>query len=362
MKTVAQILAEMEGAKPAGSAKRPADQFNGEPAPAPVGVAPAGPLELGDARANRPLDKAQNPQELVAAPVTGDNVQVDGESVPVDPNQHWDEFEDELEKGVQAKPMAESAHLVKFSKEDFGAIFENSGLSDEFVTKAMTVFEATVNDRIKKEVARLNEAANTYFTSQLKGLSERMIKENHENQSKYLDYVVTEWVKENEIAIQTGRRQVIAESLLEGIREVFIKHNVDVPAEKEDLVEGMEKELATLKAQLNESIDKNTTMLKMLKEAAKDVEILNFTRGMSAVKADRVKELAESIEFTKPTEFREKLAVLSEGLVAPAKKGNDGTSLIVEDNGKAVKETVTPSYEIPEMDRYLKTSAFLQRK
>lgn len=360
MKSVIEFLSEMDSM---AQHKRPADQYgNGEPAPAPVGVAPAGPVNTGDAHANRPLD--QNVGEPVNPP-QGSSQPVDGEKIPMDPNLHWDEFQAQLQAGaVQAKPMSEDKHMVKFSKDDFGSLFTDAGLSEEFMTKAITIFEAAVNARIKKEVARLNETANNYFTDQLKALSDKLVSENTENQAKYLDYVVTEWVAENKIAIESAKKVQLAESLLEGMKSIFVEHNVDVPTNKVNMVESLEQQVAELKGQLDESISKNADMLKMLKEAARDVEILNFTRGMSLVKADKVKELAESIEFTKPSEFRQKLTVLSENLTATAPKKGDGNSLIVEDNGKPGKEekNLNEGHQIPEMAQYLTVSNLIKRK
>ncbi len=361
MKSIHQILVEME----ADMAKhnRPADQHNAEPAPAPVQVAPSGPLNLGDPHANRPLDEPQN-GEAVNRP-QGSSQPVDGEKVPLDPNAVVPDEVNAIEKKNETiTPMSEAAHLVKFKKDDFGTLFADAGLSEEFIAKAMTIFEASVNGRIKKEVARLNSAANGYFTEQVKMLTAKMLKENDEKQSKYLDYVVTEWVKENKLAIENGMKVQLAEAFLSGMKNLFLEHNVEIPANKTNLVEELVGKVSELETKLNESMEKNIDLTKMLREAARDVEILDFTRGMTVVRADKIKSLAESIEFTKPEEFKAKLKSLDENFNVSNKnpKGTEA-ALITEDNGRvAVEPTAAPSYEVPEMNQYMKVSGILRRK
>ena len=47
----------------------------------------------------------------------------------------------------------------------------------------------------------------------------------------YLDYVVGEWMKENELAIERGLKGEIAEDFITGLKSLFEEHYIDVPDE-----------------------------------------------------------------------------------------------------------------------------------
>jgi len=366
-KSIAEVLAEMESAH----ANRPADNTSaGEPASA-VAADPATTLGGGDAHANRPADQSGNGE--VSDRPQGSSVPPSGTATPMDPNgipaptgpvdvnQKWDEL---MSLMMSFKPMNESEYSIKFNKNDFGSLFESEGISSEFGDKALTIFESAVNSRIKSEIVRINETANSYFTEQAKELEARIVSENDERIDAYLNYVVEQWVKDNQIAIESGFKVSIAENVLTGIKALFTENFVEIPETKADLVEELVGKVTSYEAALAEAIKTNNDLKKNLAESTKANVISGFVQGMTAVKADKIKSLAESVEFTNSSEFITKLKTLSENYSDKKSTKSGDSGLIVEDNGKVVVENA-PAFtnsEIPEMARFVQATQMYSPK
>jgi len=58
-----------------------------------------------------------------------------------------------------------------------------------------------------------------------------------EKVDSYLSYVVEEWMKENQIALERGIKGEIAEDFISGLKKLFEDHYIDVPDEKYNVLE-----------------------------------------------------------------------------------------------------------------------------
>lgn len=339
MKNIHDILKDielMEGLD--AHANRPADVVGlGDPAPTPVpALDGTQSVDTGDSHANRPADVVG----------VGDP--------PVDGQGTKKKKPDAVDTMT---PMSEADNLVKINRDEFTSLFAEGEMSPEFTEKCLTLIESTVNVLVKNHIAKLNSTANGYFTEQVEKVKTSLIKENEEKTSKYMDFAVTKWLKENALAIENGMKVQIAESFMDGMKSLFESHNIDIPNAKVDLVESLQKKVDGLEDKLSEQTEKAVNLNKMLKEAAKDVEVLEFTQGMSMASAEKVKALAESVEFTTPEQFKTKLKTLAESVTTQkpaAKKGAD-TAVIVEDTGKPSNagQDVKVNYDFPEMAQIL---------
>lgn len=254
---------------------------------------------------------------------------------------------------------AHSKNLASITvKEDIDELFSGEELTEDFKTKASTLFEAAVNAAASVEVARLQEEfeesvvkLDEEYKQKLEEEIEAISEELEEKLDSYLDHVVESFMTENEIAIEHSIKNQISEEFMEGLKNLFETHYITIPEEKVDVVEEMTAEIESLKNELNETTEKNIELSKQIEESVKQNMIKESVEGMIDTQAEKFKLLAESVEFSSVEEFEGKLAVIKESFSnKPAPKAKTG--LIVEDiDGEAEVTNDTPS----RMDIYTRT-------
>ena len=194
-------------------------------------------------------------------------------------------------------------------KEHVDALMNGEGdLSEEFKRKAATVFEAAVKSKVREEVERLEEDYR-------KDLDENMNKTQTELTEKvdnYLNYVVEEWTKENELAIEKGLKGEIAEDFISGLKQLFEDHYIDVPDEKYDVLEAQSQKISELEAKLNEEVEKNISFKNNNAKLVREQVISQCTGDLTEVEIEKFKSLTEDVDFTDEDSFRSKLDTLKE--------------------------------------------------
>ena len=194
-------------------------------------------------------------------------------------------------------------------KEHVDALMNGEGdLSEEFKRKAATVFEAAVKSKVREEVERLEEDYR-------KDLDENMDKTQTELTEKvdnYLNYVVEEWTKENELAIEKGLKGEIAEDFISGLKQLFEDHYIDVPDEKYDVLEAQSQKISELEAKLNEEVEKNINFKNNNAKLVREQVISQCTGDLTEVEIEKFKSLTEDVDFTDEDSFRSKLDTLKE--------------------------------------------------
>lgn len=219
---------------------------------------------------------------------------------------HEDEDEDDEdeEKNEKKKEM----HKKKM-KEDISALFaDDSTISEEFKDKAATIFEARVNDR----VSQIEEEIDTHYASVLEEAIEDIKKDLTDKVDDYLNYVVEQWLAENEIAIESGLRAELTEEFIAGLRNLFAEHYIDVPTEKVDLVDELASKVEELEGKLDEEIERGISYAKALVESRKNELTREVTDGLTTTQVEKIKSLAESVDFSTEEEYTYKLETIRE--------------------------------------------------
>jgi hypothetical protein len=194
-------------------------------------------------------------------------------------------------------------------KEDVDALFaDDSTISEEFKSKVSTIFEARIEDR----VTQIEEEIETRYASMLEEAVESVKADLTEKVDDYLSYVVEQWMEENEIAIESGLRAELTEDFIGGLRNLFAEHYIDVPAEKVDLVDELAGKVEELESKLNEEIERGVSYAKALVESRKNEIAREVTEGLPATQAEKIKSLAESVEFSTEDEYKSKLDTIRE--------------------------------------------------
>ena len=182
------------------------------------------------------------------------------------------------------------------------------GLSEEFKAKASTIFEAAVHAKVVDEVnARMEEQAKEQEAG-----SQVFQKELTEKVDGYLTYVVEEWMKENELAIERGIRSELVEDFMSGIKTLFTEHYIDIPEEKVDMVDDLFTKVEDLESSLDEEINRGVELQKELAQFKKDDALKEATKDLADTESEKIEKLAEGIEFENTEQYIEKLSVLKE--------------------------------------------------
>jgi hypothetical protein len=246
---------------------------------------------------------------------------------------------------MQANPGAtfQSYH------EDIDALMQGEELSEEFKDKAATIFEAAVVARATPIVEEIQAELMEQFEVALEEVKEEMAAKVDD----YLNYMVEEWMNDNELAIETGLKAEITEEFIEGLRNLFVEHYIDIPAEKVDIVEEMTFKVEELEAALNEQINKGIELSKELNEQKKIEAIYTACEGLSQTQVEKLKALAEGVEFTTEEEFADKLSTLKESYFKAEVKVADSSAL--DDEVTIEEEVKKTSFADPSMELYAKT-------
>lgn len=186
------------------------------------------------------------------------------------------------------------------------ALLEGEQFSEEFRTKATTIFEGAVNTKVKVAVEHLEEQ----FDEQLGLAVEDVKSELAEQVDKYLNYVVEQWMEDNKLALDRGIRTELSEDFMLGLKSLFEEHYIDVPEAKIDVFDDMAARVEDLEEKLNLEIDKNITLSDKLTDYEKNSIVEDVSYGLSEVQSEKLRELVESVECNSTEEFKSKVETL----------------------------------------------------
>jgi hypothetical protein len=169
------------------------------------------------------------------------------------------------------------------------------------------------------------------------------------NVDDYLNYVVEQWIEENEVAVESALRSELTEDFISGLRALFAEHYIDVPEDSVNVVEELSSANEELEAKLNEEIQRNVELRSVISEARKSELIGAVCEGLTDVQADKFASLLENVAYTNDEEFIDKIETLRENYFPTAVK-NDSVLDKVESSNDP--QALTESLEGP-MGRYV---------
>jgi len=230
-----------------------------------------------------------------------------------------DDDEDDDEDKDEAKSKKEEKEIEVDVSEDVAALIDGEELTEEFKTKAATIFEAAVKSKISKIRKQIRDESK----KDIEDRTEAMQTEMTEKMDEYMNYVVKEWMEENKLAVETGVRNEVTESFISGLKKLFEEHYIDVPSEKEDVFESLVQEVAELETKLDEQTQKHMDTAKELNTyKAKDI-FHEITDGMVDTDIDKMKELTEDVDYESDEQYKEKLNIIKNSYFKSDKKLDD---------------------------------------
>lgn len=199
------------------------------------------------------------------------------------------------------------------------SIFEGMDLSEDFRNKISLVFEAAVNEEVANKTTSLKEELETKLEEELSEAVETRMTEIVENLDKYLDYVVSQWVEENEIAIEAGIKVEMAESLMNGLKDLFTEHNIEVEEETFDVVSGLEEKVSDLEESANALVSENIELQRTISAMKAEKVFEEMTEGLSENQKERFKVLSEKLDVEDLNDYADNLRVIKESFFSEGK-------------------------------------------
>ena len=194
-------------------------------------------------------------------------------------------------------------------------VSSDADLSEEFKDKAATIFEAAVKTRIQEQTKILEAQYEEKLSAETETVKEAMV----EKVDSYLNYVVEEWMKENELAVERGIRTEIAEDFITGLKDLFKEHYIDVPEEKYNVLDDLTNQNKKLEEKLNEQIAKNVDLSKEVSSSAKAKAIDEVASDLADTEKEKFEKMAENVEYDSADKFREKLETIKESYFPKSK-------------------------------------------
>ena len=202
---------------------------------------------------------------------------------------------------------------------DVDALVKDEDLSEEFKSKAATIFEAAVNSKVKEAKKKMMAG----YEEKLKEESEKAKGELVEKVDSYLAYVVEEWMKENELALERGIKGEIAEDFISGLKKLFEEHYINVPDEKYDVLEDQASKIDSLQTKLDEEINKNVELSKANSQATKAQIVAEMGEDLADTAKEKFNKLAEEVEYSNENDFRAKVKTIKESYFGKKEVSSD---------------------------------------
>jgi hypothetical protein len=216
---------------------------------------------------------------------------------------------------IKAKPSAAKAEtkipeIKPTVKEDIVALLTGQELSEDFKTSAATLFEAHLNERTRQIEEEVQAQYETLLEQHTVAVTEELV----ERIDEYLNYVVEEWMQENRLAVEQGLRTEITENFIGNLRGLFAESYIEVPEEKLDLFESTVEEVETLDGELKSQVEKNMELVEEVEQLKCEIVFRQISEGLTDTEVEKLRRLAEDLDFDTVEQFAEKISVLRENI------------------------------------------------
>ena len=248
------------------------------------------------------------------------------------------ETEEELKKLEDQKAEIDERIKSISVKEDMEVLMgADDTLSEEFKVKAATIFEAAVKSKIRSEIERIDEQVRSERDSEMETFKEELT----EKVDTYLNYVVEEWTKENELAIERGLKGEIAEDFISGLKQLFEDHYIDVPDEKYDVLEAQSEKISELEEKLNEAIQKSVDLTSSNETLVREQVVSEISEDLADTEIEKFKSLTQDVDFGSEDSFREKLNTLKESYFPKVQPSSTSDETFGDEDGSTAQDVDT---------------------
>jgi SHS2 domain-containing protein len=221
-----------------------------------------------------------------------------------------DEYNNEKEdKKKSSKKTEMKAEEIEVDiTDDLNALFYGEELSEHFMQKAATIFEAAVKAKVVEEVQKFEALYEQRLIEEIEEIAESL----ETRVDAHLDYVAEQWIAENQLSVDNGIKTEIAENLMQGLANLFLENNIDLPEEQQDVVAEMAARLDEMEEKLNEQIEVNVELNQEIGSYIKHGIIAEVSEGLANTQKEKLFNLSEGVEFISEESFRGKIETIKE--------------------------------------------------
>ena len=240
------------------------------------------------------------------------------------------EESDAEKKDEKVKEEKEDKKEIDVKEHVDALVAGDDSLSEEFKTKAATVFEAAIKSKVKEIAEEMQADYDKKLTEETSKSKDELV----EKVDSYLAYVVEEWMKENELALERGIKGEIAEDFISGLKKLFEDHYIDVPDEKYNVLEDQSSKIEELEKKLNESIEKNVELSKENGEHKRQNIIDEASEDLADTQKEKFNKLAEEVEYSNEEDFKTKVATIKESYFGKKESTSEIDDVAAESNAE----------------------------
>ena len=245
---------------------------------------------------------------------------------------------------IIAEESVEKVDAVDTAKAELDTLVNNEAtLSEEFKEKTAVIFEAAVKSKLSEEIDRLETQYKEELAEEVSSTKSELV----EKVDSYLNYVVENWIKENEIAIENGLRTEIAEGFMDKLKDLFTESYIQVPESKVDLVDELAEQVEELETKLNETTQKVIDQSGEIEEMTKDRIINESASDLADTQVEKLKSLVNDLDFESEEKYAEKVNTIKEAHFSQETGSSEESPIVEEDGHDEVMETS------PNMDKYI---------
>jgi hypothetical protein len=221
-----------------------------------------------------------------------------------------DDDDDDVEEMYKKKGKVKESY--DFEADLDALVSSDDSLSEGFQEKAATIFEAAVKTKVSAEIDRLEEEYTQNLEEETAGIRNELV----EKVDGYLNYVVENWMEENRVAVENGLRTEIAESFMDALKGVFTEHYIAVPESKVDMVDDLAEQVQELEGQLTKATEDNIRLSESVSDFRRAEILAEASKDLAVTEAEKLKTLAEDVDFEDADTFARKVATLKESYFA----------------------------------------------
>ena len=291
-----------------------------------------------------PQQKAQGSADAMPKLKEEDETEADEKKSEVKEGEMPQAALDALKKSQDKKEMSHEDEKKKDMKEeseedlidvsaDVEALTKDEDLSEDFKSKAATIFEAAVKSKVNDAKKKMHAS----YEEKLKEEVETAKSELVEKVDSYLNYVVEEWMQENKLAIERGIKGEIAEDFISGLKKLFEDHYIDVPDEKYNVLEDQASKIEDLEKKLNEQIENNVEQNKQIGDLKRQDIIDEASSDLADTAKEKFNKLAEEVEFSNEKDFRNKVSTIKESYFGAKKESSNEIDDVAVGNDSQVQ-------------------------
>ena len=237
---------------------------------------------------------------------------------------------DAEKKDEKVKEEKEDKKEIDVKEHVDALVAGDDSLSEEFKQKAATVFEAAIKSKVKEIAEDIQADYDKKLTEETSKSKDELV----EKVDSYLAYVVEEWMKENELALERGIKGEIAEDFISGLKKLFEDHYIDVPDEKYNVLEDQSSKIEELNKKLNESIEKNVELTKENGEHKRQDIIDEASKELADTQKEKFNKLAEEVEYSNEEDFKTKVATIKESYFGKKESTSEIDDVAAESNAE----------------------------